>query len=145
MNYQINLANCIFAIHAVLTISKSMPICKGVLIYPFVYQKKMLSTLANKNKSNNALEKIIIDNPEWFSNFDNIYYSTLPLSINAIQYMKEMEYIDIKDGIIILIKEFNYNENMGQEAMKYQLSSNCISKLLSKPADYLYLNLRITL
>ena len=64
---------------------------------------------------------------------------------DLIQYMKEMEYIDIKDGIIILIKEFNYNENMGQEAMKYQLSSNCISKLLSKPADYLYLNLRITL
>lgn len=145
MKNQINLANCVFAIHAVLAQSRTMSIDKALLIYPLVYQKPMLSKLANKNNSTLSLEKIIIGNPEWFSNFDNIFYNNLALSINAIQYMHEMEHVEIEDGIVMLKKEINYDKQMGAEVKKYYSSSTCISNLLNKPSDYLYLNLRITL
>lgn len=145
MNSQINLAHCIIAIHSVLTISREMSIDKVLLIYPFVYQKPMLSALASKKTKYNSLEKLLIEHPEWFSNFDNIYYSTIALSINAIQYMNEVEHIEINNGVVTIKKEIEYNKRMGSDANKYFSSSNCISTLLSKPSDYLYLNLRITL
>lgn len=145
MNNQINLANCIFAINSVLAVSKKLPIDKALLIYPLIYQKPMLSVLANKKNKYNSLEKIIIEHPEWFSNFDNIYYSTLSLSINSIQYMNEMEHVEIENGFISLKKKISYDQKMGPEVKKIYNSSNFISKLLNKSSAYLYLNLRITL
>ncbi|EOB6545762.1 three component ABC system middle component [Vibrio vulnificus] len=145
MRSQLNLAHCILAIHSVLNISRKMSIDKVLLIYPLVYQKPMLSALASKKTIYNSLEKLLIEHPEWFSNFDNIYYSTLSLSINAIQYMNEMEHIDISNGVITLKKDIQYNKKMGLDVNKYFSSSTCISNLLNKPSDYLYLNLRITL
>ncbi|EJC6947393.1 hypothetical protein BTO19_17820 [Vibrio parahaemolyticus] len=145
MNNQINLANCIFAIHSVLKISRSMSIDKILLIYPLLYQKPMLTALSRKKGNYKSLESIIIDHPEWFSNFNNIYYSSLTLSINAIQYMYEMEHIEIENGVVILKREIEYNKKMGSVVEKYYSSSTCVSNLLDKPSDYLYLNLRITL
>ncbi|MBD1569109.1 MULTISPECIES: three component ABC system middle component [Aliivibrio] len=145
MRNQINMANCILAIHSVLAISREMSIDKVLLIYPFVYQKPMLSALASKKSNYKSLEKLLIDHPEWFSNFDNIYYSTLSLSINSIQYMNEMEHIEVNNGVITLKKEIQYDKRMGLDAEKLFSASSFISDLLTKPSDHLYLNLRITL
>lgn len=145
MKKQLDLANCILAINSILLISKSMPINKVMLIYPLLYQKSMLSALSNKKNKYISLERIIIDHPEWISNFNNIYYSTISISINAVQYMYEMDYIKFDNGDVVLKKEIEYDKKMGDVVKKYYLSSSCISNLLRKPSDYLYLNLRIIL
>ncbi|OCH21564.1 three component ABC system middle component [Aliivibrio logei] len=145
MNNQINLANCVFAINSVLTISKKLSLDKVMLIYPFVYQKKMLNELSRKAKLPKSIEKLIISHPELFSNFDNVYNSNLSLAINAIQYMYEMEHISIVDGEVILLKEIKYEKRMGNNIEKYYKSAACISEILNKSSDYLYLHLRIYL
>jgi len=145
MNSQINIANCVFAMNAVLAHSKEITIDKALLIYPLVYQKKMLNLLSSKSNNKKSLEQLIINYPEHFSNLDNIFYSNLALSINSLQYMHEMEHISIKSGKIHIKNVIKFDKSMGKEVEKYYSSSIFISKILDMPSDYLYLNLRITL
>jgi hypothetical protein len=145
MNSQLNIANCVFAMHAVLSHSKELSISKMLLIYPLVYQKSMLNLLSSKSNNKKSLEQLIINHPEYFSNFNNIFYSNLSVSINSLQYMHEMEHISIDDGNVKVINCIEFCKYMGDEIDKYYRSSVFISKILDMPSDYIYLNLRVAL
>ncbi|CAH7214424.1 conserved hypothetical protein [Vibrio chagasii] len=145
MNNQINLGNCVLAIQSVLQETKGVSLDKVLLIYPIVYQKSLLNIISRKNNNSKSIEQLIINNPELFSDIDNIYYSNLSLSINSIQYLHEMEYIKINNGIITANKRIEFNKKMGSVVEKYYKSASCIEKILNMPSDYLYLNLRINL
>ncbi|MBF4301308.1 three component ABC system middle component, partial [Vibrio anguillarum] len=118
---------------------------KVLLIYPIVYQKSLLNIISRKSNTPKSFEQLIINHPDLFSDFDNIYYSNLSLSINSIQYLHEMEYINLNEGVITVNKEIEFNKKMGPVVEKYYNSASCIAKILSMPSEYLYLNLRINL
>ncbi|HAS6038319.1 TPA: hypothetical protein N2859_000242 [Vibrio parahaemolyticus] len=145
MNNQINLGNCVLAIQSVIQEIKIISLDKVLLIYPIVYQKSLLNIISRKSNAPKSFEQLIINHPDLFSDFDNIYYSNLSLSINSIQYLHEMEYINLNEGVITVNKEIEFNKKMGPVVEKYYNSASCIAKILSMPSEYLYLNLRINL
>ncbi|ASF93877.1 MULTISPECIES: three component ABC system middle component [Vibrio] len=145
MNNQINLGNCVLAIQSVIQEIKIISLDKVLLIYPIVYQKSLLNIISRKSNTPKSFEQLIINHPDLFSDFDNIYYSNLSLSINSIQYLHEMEYINLNEGVITVNKEIEFNKKMGPVVEKYYNSASCIAKILSMPSEYLYLNLRINL
>ncbi|MGC7916689.1 three component ABC system middle component [Vibrio anguillarum] len=110
MNNQINLGNCVLAIQSVIQEIKIISLDKVLLIYPIVYQKSLLNIISRKSNTPKSFEQLIINHPDLFSDFDNIYYSNLSLSINSIQYLHEMEYINLNEGVITVNKEIEFNK-----------------------------------
>ena len=88
---------------------------------------------------------MIVDKTVCFSNFNKRYYDSLILTVEAIEYLKDLDYIQIKNGSVMLLKDFNYDKNMGTRAEKIHKISTTIAKILKDRADNLYLNLRIEL
>ncbi|WP_221274539.1 hypothetical protein [Thaumasiovibrio subtropicus] len=68
-----NFPMCVLALNSVLQHTKSLPMDKALIVYPLVYQKELLSYLSKKNNEVKSLDKLIINNPQWFSNFDEIF------------------------------------------------------------------------
>jgi len=144
-NYYNNLGVGIVSLGFVLNNAKTLPLSKLFLILPFVTHSELLSYLARTNTKIQSVEKLIVDKIVCFSNFNKRYYDSLSLTIEAIQYLNDLEYIHIESGNITLLKNFNYDERMGTRAEKIHKTSANISKLLKDRADNLYLNLRIEL
>lgn len=144
-NYYNNLGLGIISLGFVLDKTKILPLSKLFLILPFVTHAELLSYLARANTNIQSIEKLIVDKTVCFSNFNKRYYDALALTMEAIQYLNDLEYIQIENGKVTLIKDFNYDKSMGKRADKIYKTSTNIAKILKDRADNLYLNLRIEL
>ena len=138
-----NLAFSSLAISMVVEKSQELELTKALLIMPFIAHKELLSYLANGRTQIISLDKLIIDKLHCFSNFNNRYYDNMSTSINAIQFLSEMDMISIDNSSMISIKQVEHPNLVGDRLKKVSKASNNISKILSEDASGLYLNLRI--
>ncbi|MFK5970837.1 MAG: DUF6521 family protein [Candidatus Marithrix sp.] len=145
INYYNNLGIGIISIGFVLKKAKTFPLSKLFLILPFVTHSELLTYLAKQSTKIQSIEKLIVDKTVCFSNFNKRYYDALTLTVEAIEYLNDLEYIQIENGSVMLLKDFNYDKNMGKRAEKIHKTSTNIAKILKDRADILYLNLRIEL
>ena len=145
INYYNNLSVGIISLGFVLNKSKTLPLSKLFLILPFVTHSELLTYLARQSTKIQSIEKLIVDKTVCFSNFNKRYYDALTLTVEAIEYLNDLDYIQIKNGRVTLLKDFNYDKNMGKRAEKIHKISTNIAKILKDRADNLYLNLRIEL
>jgi len=67
------------------------------------------------------------------------------MTMNSIQYLNDAGYIDISDGVVKLVKPFEYDSKMGKRANSIFKASDNIAKLLAETESKLYLNLRVEL
>ena len=140
-----NIGMGIVALGAVLSQSKELPISKLFLIFPLLSHQKLLQHLARKTTVIKSIQNLIVEKTSFFANFNRRYNDSLVLTINAMQYLNDMEYVNIVDGKITLIQDFDYDEKMGKRANKIFNAAENISILLEERADKLYLNLRVEL
>jgi len=138
-----NLAFSSLAISIVVEKSQELELTKALLIMPLIAHKELLSYLANGRTQIISLDKLIIDKLHCFSNFNKRYYDNMSTSINAIQFLSEMDMISIDDSRMISIKEVDHPNSVGDRLKRVSKASNNISKILSEGASSLYLNLRI--
>lgn len=81
----------------------TISIPKLVLVLPFVLHSPTVRRLRS-NSNKRSLEEFILKNSECLINFNSRYFDFLPLSINSITILKEMEVISIHGDRI------NYNQ-----------------------------------
>lgn len=133
------------AIAFVLQKMRSLPLTKALLISPIISHRDLLNYLSNGNVKIQSLERLIIEKTSFFSNFNRRFYDNLCGSINSIQFLHEIELVNIINSNIYIREEINFNKKMGGRAEKIHKASENISKLLSESSEMLYLNLRVEL
>lgn len=133
------------AIMAVLNHCKSLPVAKITLIYPLIAHQELLGYLSNSRTNVKSLDKLLIEKTVYFSNFNNRYYDSLSSSFNALQYLNDQGYIELKENIVYLTKNLDYSKAMGKRVNKIFSASENIASILNELSEKLYLNLRIEL
>ncbi|WP_236895464.1 three component ABC system middle component [Clostridium beijerinckii] len=134
------------SIASVLKYAKRITYAKALLILPFFAHKETTAFLKNNSVKVRSLEELIVKKFEYFSNFEDRYYSLIPVSINSILILKELNIIDIDEGIITYIDNANINFNdklLGKRAKNIINGSERLAKILEEDVDSLYLQLRI--
>lgn len=124
---------------------KTLPLSKAILILPLLSHRELLAYLSNKNSKIRTLDSLIVDKVHCFSNFNDRFYSNLLSSLEAIQFLNELEFVFIRDSSIHLVEDLSYNESMGRRANKIYSASSNVALLLGEDVSKLYLNLRIEL
>ena len=123
--------------------NQSIPLSKAILLMPFVTNRELLSYLAHGAVKVKSLEKLIIERPEYFSNFNDCFYDTLITSVNAIQLLANIDITGCAGQNIYLKKSIRYHRAMGQRAKKICSAAPNLAMLLEDTPEKLYLNLRI--
>jgi hypothetical protein len=129
----------------VLQTQRELPIAKTLLILPLISNSELLNHLANNNSRIRSLDKLIIEKPNCFSNFNKRYYDSLCTSIEAIQLLNEIGLIKFKSPNLASTSPTPYNQSMGRRAEKIHKAANNIGTILIDKTEKLYLNLRIEL
>jgi len=145
MNYYNNLGIGIIALGAILNQAKELSISKLCLVFPILSHQELLQYLSRKTTQIRSIEKLLVDKTSCFSNFNKRYYASLSLTINALQYLNDIEYVRVTNNQVILSKPFQYDKKMGKRAVKFFDASENIARLLQERSDKLYLNLRVEL
>jgi hypothetical protein len=140
-----NIGICASAISFTLAHCDHLELAKALLIVPLVTHKDLLGYISRSNITVIGIEKLIIDKLECFSNFNHRFYDSLPHSINAIQFLNEIDGICIENSKIFGLGKIKYSDEMGSRAQKIWKASLNISRLLEEDASKLYLNFRVKL
>lgn len=138
-----NLAFASLAMSLVLEKSQKLELTKALLIMPFIAHKELLSYLAHGRTQIISLDKLIIDKLHCFSNFNKRYYDNLGTSINAIQFLSEIDMISVDGSHIVSKEKAEPLCSVGDRLKRVSKAANNISKILSEDESSLYLNLRI--
>lgn len=123
----------------------TLDLTKAILISPIVSHRDLLNYLSHGNVKIQSIEKLIIEKTSFFSNFNKRFYDGLCGSINALQFLHEIELAEIADKKISIKSEIKFSNEMGKRAEKIHKASENIAKILSEGAEKLYLNLRVEL
>lgn len=140
-----NLAFASLAIAMVVEKSGRLELTKALLIMPFLAHKELLSYLANGKIRVKSLDKLIVDKLHCFSNFNNRYYDNLGTSLNALQFLSEVDVVSIDESHVVSKEKIEYTSSIGIRSEKASKASHNLSKILDEDASNLYLNLRIEL
>lgn len=138
-----NLGIGIISIASVMNIKKLLSVDKVFLIIPFFTHQELLAFLSNSRNEIKSIEQIISHKVNCFSNYSKRYFDNLVLTLNSIQYLIDMEYVEFENGKILLKNELQFNSKMGKRASKIYKAANNVSKLLSDNSCNLYLNLKV--
>lgn len=136
------------SILSVLSNTKEMEAVKCVLIEPMLNHKDLRTIIKKSNTVVRSIEELILKKTVAFSNFNNRFHETLPLSINSILLMSELGLLKINGKVLVFSGEdFNFNEeSLGQSARERIIASKKIAKILRRETvANLYLNLRVEL
>jgi hypothetical protein len=133
------------AITLTLEEAEQLPISKAMLIAPLVMHEKTVAHLGNQLVSARGPAALVSKRPELFLNFKQRYENSLPLSINAIQFLQEMGWVALEDGILRLRRQIPTDSVLGKRGERIAKSITNVAALLNFPAEDLYLNLRIEL
>jgi hypothetical protein len=139
------------SIYFVMSKFSSMEASKSLLILPLSTHNTLISYLNDSRTKVKGLEQLIIKKPEFFSNFNQRYYSLMELSMNSILILIKLDLVSIsKDG---QLKPNTFNplfddskrSLLGFRGNKIIQASSAIADLLSEDVQNLYLQLRVEL
>ncbi len=136
--YSIGILSC-------LNLSRTLSLPELTLIGPFITHNQLLNYLSRKNIDVKSLVQLIVKNPRCFSNFNERYYSSLTGTMNAIQFLCDIELISWNGRYCSIVEDFPYDKAMGKRADKIYKSSRNIVKLIFQDVANAYTNLRIQL
>lgn len=122
--------------------NKKLELTKVFLIMPLISHNELLNYLSN-NINIHSLDNLIVNKNSCFVNFNKRFYQSIIKTINAIQYLIDVEIIKLEKNKIVLLKEITYDKRMGRRAEKIYKASKNISNILNESNEKLYLNLRV--
>lgn len=136
------------SILSVLQYAGELEISKCVLIEPMLNHKELRNSLKDSRIIIRSIEELIIKKVVAFTNFNDRFQETLPLSINSIMLMSKLGLLKINENILVFSGEnFNFQETtLGKSLKDRILASKKLAEVLKKETSaYLYLNLRVEL
>lgn len=92
-----------------------------------------------------SFEQYLIDNIEFFYNFNDRYLASLTPTVNALQFLYEIGVIHLKDNGAAIASDLPFEASMGKRAERVKRASANIAALVSGNAEVFYLNARIEL
>lgn len=144
-SYYNNLGINAFAISYVLREAGFLTLPQILLILPVVAHRQMLKTLAHGSFRFVSFENYLIDNIEFFYNFNERYLSSLIPTVNAVQLLCEIGVVQLKGDGAVIASELPFDASLGKRAERVKRASTNIAALVSGPAEVFYLNARIEL
>lgn len=132
-------------INFTLSYAKELSISKALLVMPFIMHNETVNYLSARNRNVRSIDELIIAQPNLFLNFNKRYYESLEASLNAIQFLNDIDWITIEDGLIKQEQYIPFNNEMGERLKKIFKSSSNLANILSDDNNKLYLSLRIEL
>ncbi|RWP01392.1 MAG: hypothetical protein EOQ98_06815 [Mesorhizobium sp.] len=144
-SYYNNLGINAFAISSVLKEAGSLTIPQIALILPVVAHRQMVKKLADGRVRIVSFEQYLIDNIEFFYNFNERYFASLTPTINALQFLYEMGVLQLKGDGAVIASDLPFDASMGKRAERVKRASPNIAALVSGNAEVFYLNARIEL
>jgi hypothetical protein len=141
-----NIGICSSSIIAILEqFNDDIDITKIFLIMPIISHKQLLNHLSHASVKVLSLDGLIIDKNKYFSNFNKRFYQSLPLTLNTLQFLNDIEIIQLKKNKVRLLRSIPYDKKMGKRVNKIYKSAKNIATVLNESNEKLYLNLRIEL
>nr|WP_144922663.1 three component ABC system middle component [Paenibacillus bovis] len=141
----------LIAIYYVLKHAHKMSSAKVMLILPLAFHNNIVRYINDSRTDVKSIDQLIIKKPEFFSNFNERFYSLLEISANSTLILAAMNLISIqKDGMIVLkdsdeslLLESTEKKDIGIRAFNIVKASKGIGKLLNQRKENLYLQLRV--
>jgi hypothetical protein len=140
-----NFGICSTAIGICLAESQKMKVSSALLIMPIISNQELLSYISNARTNFESIEQLIIRKPICFANFNARFYDSLSVTINAIQFLNETNYIKLENESLLSIKKMDFHKDMGNRAYKIYKARMNINKLIQTDLSSIYRNLRIEL
>ncbi|ACE99397.1 conserved hypothetical protein [Rhodopseudomonas palustris TIE-1] len=144
-SYYNNLGINAFAISSVLEAAGFLSIPQIALILPVVAHRQMVKKLADGRFHFVSFEQYLIDNIEFFFNFNERYFASLTPTVNALQFLREMNAIELDGGGAVNASGLPFDASMGKRAERVKRASPNIAALISGNTEVFYLNARIEL
>lgn len=128
---------------------KVISIPKFMLILPFILHEQTLKQL-NNNSINRSIEELITKKPLLLSNFNSRFKDFLPLSVNSITILNELQIVKIDRKYIYFNEESNFDpsesKDIGNRIKKIMKGlDRLIGIITSADNNSLYLTLKIEL
>lgn len=123
---------------------------KTMIILPLILHEQTARRLRG-NSNRRSLDEFIIGNTDCLINFNKRYIDFLPISVNSVMMLREMEIVTVSSKAIIFNRgktKFNPHvaTNVGKRARALLTSVEGLVPLLSNEADWsAYLKLKIIL
>lgn len=92
-----NFGICSAALGFCLNESKNLNISSALLIMPLITNQELLAHLSHASTNFESVEQLIIKKPICFSNFNARFYDGLTVTINAIQFLNETNYLKVEN------------------------------------------------
>lgn len=144
-SYYNNIGINAFAISSVLKEAGFLTLPQISLILPVVAHRKMVKNLSDGRFHFISFEQYLIDNIEFFYNFNERYLSSFAHTINAVQFLYEIGVLQLKDDGAVIVSGLPLDASMGKRAERVKRASPNIAALISGNAEIFYLNARIEL
>lgn len=122
---------------------------KFMLVLPFILHEQTLKQL-NNNSINRSLEELVTKKPLLLANFNSRFKDFLPLSVNSITILNELQIIKMDRQYIYFNEESNFNpyssKDIGNRIKKIMKGlDRLIGIITSADSNTLYLTLKIEL
>lgn len=147
-NEMIGILSLYFVMEKFSTINSS----KAMLILPLSTHNALVSYLNDSRTKVKGLEQLIVKKPEFFSNFNQRFYSLLELSINSMLILIKLDIVILDQNGHLKINPIahplvsdNKTALLGKRAQKIIRASSSIADLLVEDVSNLYLQLRVNL
>jgi hypothetical protein len=146
-NYN-NVGIGLVALLSVIKNFEDLDYAKALLIQPLLLHNPLTNYVKKASVVVNGIEDLTLSKVEYFLNYNDRYFSLLPLSINTILIAEKMKFLKLEDNKIIVnksnIETFDFTSNLlGKRATNIILASERISQLLKEESNELYFKLRI--
>jgi len=146
-NYN-NVGIGLVALLSVIKNFEDLDYAKALLIQPLLLHNPLTNYVKKASVVVNGIEDLTLSKVEYFLNYNDRYFSLLPLSINTILIAEKMKFLKLEDNKIIVnksnIETFDFTSSLlGKRATNIILASERISQLLKEESNELYFKLRI--
>lgn len=133
------------AINFMLQRNKSVSLSKAFLLAPFIMHADTMKYLKSSRKAVTNIDELIINKPGLFLNFNKRYYDSLLTSINAIQFLYDIDALELKDEMLVSKNIIPFDSKMGERMKLINQIIPFLADILNDDDKKLYLNLRVEL
>ena len=113
-----NVALAIGVVNTILRTGKSISMAELSLLFPFLFDEKIVNTLLDRHKYV-TIGSLITMNKIALANFNDRYLSLLPFVCQSLSMMLDVKAITISEGVIYL-KDLHSFDEMIAESESYQ-------------------------
>lgn len=122
-----------------------LPLSKALLVTPFIAHRVLLNHLSRRNTVVTNIETLLVRKTACFANFNARFYDGLCESVNAIQFLVDVEVAELREEGLQITTPIVYDKGMGKRAAKVEKAAPNLAALFEASNGHLYSNLRIQL